>query len=76
MNSLTANATSGGTAGAVINEYSKRNLNVAANLVKLLAIHKVAVGWSFEQQIKWWTLDQPLFTPELKAELDKYLALI
>ena len=69
-------ATSWKTAGVIIIEYSKRNLNVAANLVKLLVLHKEKIGWSFEQQIKWWTLAQPLFTPELQTELDKYLLLV
>ena len=62
--------------GAVIAEYSKRKLNVAANLVKLLLLYKRRNGWEIATQIEWWQEDQPLFTPELKAEVDKYITLI
>lgn len=60
---------------AVISEYSKRNLNVAANLIKLLLLNKQRYGWEIATQIKWWQMYQPLFTPQIKAELDKCLVL-
>lgn len=65
-------------AGAVILEYSKRGLNVPANLARLLVVYynKYDSKWaSLPFQIDMWVRDQPLFTPKLKAELDKYLAL-
>ena len=64
-----------GVVGAVIAEYGKRNLNVAANLIKLLLLYKRRNGWEIASQIGWWQEYQPLFTPELKAEVDKYLVL-
>ena len=69
-------AATGAGVAAVISEYSKRNLNVAANLVKLLLLCKQRYDWEIATQIKWWQLYQPLFTAELKAELDKYIALL
>lgn len=62
-------------ASAVIAEYSKRNLNVAGNLVKLLLICSKRYGYSIQQYIEWWTLYQPLF-PQYKEELNKYLTLV
>src|ERR1700722_401751 len=61
---------------AVIQEYSKRKLNVAANLIRCFKYHEKEYGWSITQQIAWAEKYQPLFTPELKADLQKYLALI
>ena len=62
-------------AGAVIAEYSKRNLNVAANLMKLLLLYQKRYGYSIQQYIEWWMLYQPLF-PQYKEKLEKYLVLI
>jgi len=65
-----------GVVGAVIAEYGKRNLNVAANLIKLLLLYKQQHGWEIASQIDWWQKHQPLFTAKLKAQLDKLLTLI
>jgi hypothetical protein len=62
--------------GSVIQEYSKRKLNVAANLVRCFKYQEKIYGWTIAQQIEWAEKWQPLFTPELKAELDKYLTLL
>src|SRR5580698_6443195 len=61
---------------AIIQEYSKRKLNVAANLALFFCWHKKIYGYSIAQQIAWAEKYQPLFTPELKADLQKYLTLI
>jgi hypothetical protein len=61
---------------AVIQEYSKRKLNVAANLVRCFRFHEKEYGNSIADQITWAEKWQPLFTPELKADLDKYLTLL
>ena len=68
----------GGTiaAGAVIQEYSKRKLNVATNLIRCFKYHEKEYGWSIAEQIEWAEKYQPLFTPELKQELAKYLVLV
>ena len=63
-------------AGAVIQEYSKRKLNVAANLIRAFQFMKETYGWSIAQQIKLAEQYNPLFTPELKQELDKYMVLL
>jgi hypothetical protein len=69
-------------AGAVIQEYSKRNLNsstscnVAANLIRYFRFYEKEYGYSIAEQIEWAEKRQPLFTPELKTELDKYLILL
>ena len=61
---------------AVIQEYSKRKLNVAANLIKCFQFQEKEYGWSIAQQIVWIEKHQPLFTPQLKADTQKYLLLI
>jgi hypothetical protein len=64
-------------AGAVIQEYSKRNLNVAANLIWCFRFYEKKWGHSIEQQIAWAEDYQPLlFTPALKADLQKYITLL
>jgi hypothetical protein len=63
-------------AGAVIKEYSKRNLNVAANLVRCFCFCEKKYGWTIAEQIVWAEQYQPLFTPKLKVELDKYMVLV
>ena len=61
-----------GAARVVIQEYSKRKLNVAANLVKYFRFQENRYGWTIAQQIAWLE-DQPLFTPKIKADIQKYL---
>jgi hypothetical protein len=63
-------------AGAVIKEYSKRKLNIAANLIRFFRFYKKKWSYSMIQQIAWAEKYQPAFTPKLKAELDKYLILV
>src|ERR1700722_19061623 len=68
----------GGTVAAgsvVIQEYNKRKLNVAANLIRCFKYHEKEYGWSIAEQIAWTEVYQPLFTPKLKADLQKYLTL-
>jgi hypothetical protein len=62
--------------GALIQEYSKRKLNVAANLIRFFRFYEKKWSYSIELQIELAQKYQPLFTPELKAELDKYLTLL
>jgi hypothetical protein len=63
------------SASAVMQEYSKRNLNVAANLIRYFKYQEKKCGWSIAGQIFWAEQYQPLFTPQLKQELQKYLIL-
>jgi hypothetical protein len=61
---------------AIIQEYSKRNLNVVANLAVAFAwSNKLYPGWSIQEIIddneKW----NPLFLP-YEEDLQKYLALL
>jgi hypothetical protein len=74
--SCIAVAPAGAAGGVVIQEYSKRNLNVAANLIKFFLYHQKKYGYSIAKQIEWAERYQPLFTPELKADLNKYLLLL
>jgi hypothetical protein len=62
--------------GGVIQEYSKRNLNVAANLA-------VAFVWC-DRVVRWWSIEQlidlnkkynPLFS-QYEKDLQKYLVLL
>jgi hypothetical protein len=62
--------------GVVLQEYGKRKLNVAANLVRFFRSYEKEWGYSIELQIELAQKYQPLFTPELKAELDKYIVLL
>jgi hypothetical protein len=62
--------------GYLIQEYSKRKLNVAANLIRFFRFHEKKYIWPIALQIAWAEKYQPLFTPELKADLTKYLTLI
>ena|ERR1700722_5055766 len=61
---------------AVIQEYSKRKLNVAANLIRCFQFQEKKYGWSIAKQIAWAEQYQPLLTPEIKTDLQKYLTLI
>jgi hypothetical protein len=61
---------------AVIQEYSKRNLNVAANLLLYFRWSEKQYGYSIADQIEQAEQFQPLFTPQLKADLQKYLLLL
>jgi hypothetical protein len=60
----------------VIKEYSKRNLNVATNLIRYFRFYEKRYGYSIAGQIEWAERYQPLFTPQIKADLTKYLTLI
>jgi len=62
--------------GIIISEYSKRNLNVAANLIKLIISYKEKYNWSINAQLNCYREYQPLFTKEIEEELQKYLTLI
>jgi hypothetical protein len=62
--------------GPVIQEYSKRNLNVAVNLVRCFRFCEKRYGWTIAEQIEWAEKWQPRFTSEIKTSLDKYLTLV
>src|ERR1700722_15421249 len=59
--------------GAVIQEYDKRKLNVAANLIRCFKFQEKEYDWPIAEQITWAEEYQHLFTPQLKQELQKYL---
>jgi hypothetical protein len=65
-----------GNAGAVIQEYSKRNLNVAANLLLYFRWYEKLTGLQIAKQIEWAEQYQLLFTPQIKADIEKYLSLL
>ena len=65
-----------GAVRAIIQEYSKRKLNVAANLIRCFKYHEKKFGYSIANQTAWAEKYEPLFTPEIKANLQKYLTLV
>ena len=73
---FSCNAVGIAQASAVIREYSKRKLNVAANLVKYFKYYEKRYDWSIASQIAWAEKQPLLFTPEIKADLQKYLPLL
>jgi hypothetical protein len=61
---------------AVIQEYSKRNLNVAANLILSFAwLHRQHPFLPIQKLIDWNKADNPFFLPYEK-DLQKYLVLL
>ena len=69
-------ATSGADrADAVINVYSKRNLNVPANLILLFKFYSSRYGWTIEDQIDW-CKKYTLGFDKYEKDLEKYLTLI
>jgi hypothetical protein len=66
----------GVSAVIVIQEYSKRKLNVAANLIRCFKYQEKKFGWPISEQIARAEKYQPAFTPELKADLAKYLTIL
>jgi hypothetical protein len=66
----------GGICAAVIREYSKRNLNVAANLaIALVFQHKQDPYWSIQQMMDDNRRYNPLF-PQYEEDIQKYLVLL
>ena len=64
-----------GVGAAVINEYEKRNLPVAANLMKvILFIHK-KYGWPVNKVIELSKRYNPKF-PKYEKDIEKYLTLL
>jgi hypothetical protein len=64
------------TAIAVIQEYSKRNLNVAANLMRaFIWMHKLYPYWSIQNIININKKNTPLFQ-QYEDDLQKYLLLL
>jgi hypothetical protein len=63
-------------AGAIITEYRKRKLNAPANLALFFRWFEKTRGVSIANQIQWAIGFQPLFTPELKQQVEKHLILI
>jgi hypothetical protein len=60
----------------VIQEYSKRNLNVAANLIRAFVwYNKLHPYWSIQQLIDHNKMHNPLFQ-QYEEDLQKYLALL
>jgi hypothetical protein len=60
----------------VIQEYTKRNLNVAANIALYFQWYQKSFFWSIFRQLEMISTDESsLLTAELKSKLDKYLLL-
>jgi hypothetical protein len=69
-------ATANSLSTAVIQEYSKRNLNVAANLVLAFVwMNKHYPGWSIREMINYSKHHNPLFE-QYEKDLQKYLVLL
>src|ERR1700742_708322 len=62
--------------GIIISEYSKRNLNVASNLMKLIIFNERKYNWSINAQLNYYRKYQLLFSKEIEEELQKYLVLV
>ena len=60
---------------AVIQEYSKRDLPVAANLIRAFQFENSKYGSSIEQIIKWNLQHNPQYK-QLEEEVDKLLVLL
>jgi hypothetical protein len=63
---------------AVIDCYSKRNLNIPKNLLLFFMFHEKQFGYEYhsvQQQIFWCMQYQELF-PKYKEDVDKYLTLV
>jgi hypothetical protein len=61
---------------AVIQEYSKRNLNVAANLVLAFVwYNKIYPGWSIQNMIDYNKKHNSLFS-QYEEDLQKYMVLL
>jgi hypothetical protein len=60
---------------AVIQEYSKRNLPVAANLVRAFQWHSKKYGYSTEEIIAWNKQYNPKFK-QYEEDIEKYLVLL
>ena len=74
---LIGDATGFPYAQIVVKEYSERNLNVAANLIKLMVWIRDRGGSTLAEQVKYMEYCQPaFFTPELKLQLQKYLIIV
>jgi hypothetical protein len=66
----------GNVGTAVIQEYSKRNLNVAVNLMMAFVwFNKTFPNWSIQQIIDYNKKYTPLF-PQYEEDLQKYLVLL
>ena len=63
-------------AEGIIREYAKRELNVAANLILFFRWYEMHYSISIAVQIERLKKYLPIFTPELKTDVDKYLALV
>jgi hypothetical protein len=64
-----------GVGVAVIQEYSKRNLTVAPNLVRAMQLVSKKYGYSIQQIIDWNKQYNPLYK-QYQEEVDKYLTLL
>ena len=71
---LSRSMSEGGEA-VVINIYSKRNLNVAANLMLLFKLYHHRHRWSIQDQI-YWCRRNILGFDKYEKDLEKYLLLI
>src|ERR1700722_4724104 len=60
---------------AVIQEYSTRNLNVGVHLIRCFQLNQKRITRAIAEQMAWLE-GHSLFTPEIKADLQKYLSLL
>jgi hypothetical protein len=64
-----------GVGVAVIQEYSKRNLPVAANLIRAFSYESKRYGYSIQQIVAWNVKYNPLYK-DYEQEVEKYLTLL
>ena len=64
-----------GVAIAVIDIYEKRNLNVAANLMKAIICHSKTYGWTIADLISWNKKWNPKFA-KYEKDIEKYMVLL
>jgi hypothetical protein len=64
-----------GIVAAVIQEYSKRDLPIAPNLVRAFQWQSKKYGYSIEQIIAWNKQDNPLYK-DYEEDIEKYLVLL
>ncbi|SRR5258708_23805076 len=65
----------GSVAAAVIDTYEKRNLNVAANLIRAFIWQNKKYDWPISEIIKWNKQFNPKFA-KYEEDINKYLILI
>ena len=62
--------------GMIVSEYSKRGLDIAANVIRLCFWYEKVYGTKASHHLKHALKYEPLITPQLKEQLERYLILL